>query len=69
MKVRLKRVRELFAFFFAAVRQDGLGPTLRRAAAFFRRRFGSKKGRFLPRRQTLAAQRALSITPRSAGRR
>ena len=59
MKLKLKRVRELFAFFFAAVRQDGLGSTLRRAAAFFRRRFGSKKGRFLPRRQTLAAQRAL----------
>lgn len=59
MKLKLKRVRELLAFFFASVRQDGLGPTLRRAAAFFRRRFGSKKGRFLPRRQTLAAQRAL----------
>lgn len=59
MKTRLKRIRELFAFFFAAVRQDGLCPTLRRAAAFFRRRFGSKKGRFLPRKKTLAAQRAL----------
>ena len=59
MKLKLKRVRELLAFFFASVRQDGLGPTLRRAAAFFRRRFGSKRGRFLPRRQTLAAQRAL----------
>lgn len=59
MKQKLKRIRELFAFFFASVRQDGLAPTLRRAAAFFRRRFGSKKGRFLPRKQTLAAQRAL----------
>ena len=49
MKVRLKRIRELFALFFAAVRQDGTGPTLRRAAAFFRRRFGSRRGRFLPR--------------------
>lgn len=59
MKLKLKRIRELFAFFFAAVREDGLGPTLKRAAAFFRRRFGSRKGRFLPRKQTLAAQRAL----------
>lgn len=59
MKVRLKRIRELFALFFAAVRQDGIGPTLRRAAAFFRRRFGSRRGRFLPRKKTLAAQRAL----------
>lgn len=58
MKLRLKRIRELFAFFFASVRADGLAPTLRRAAGFFRRRFGSKKGRFLPGKKALEAQRA-----------
>lgn len=41
------------------MRTDGFGPTLKRSAAFLKRRFGSKKGRFLPKKETLAAQRAL----------
>lgn len=59
MNLKLKRLRELAAVFFEMVKADGLMPTLRRAGAFIKRRFGSKKGRFLPKKETLAAQRAL----------
>lgn len=59
MKLKLKRIKELFAMFFATVKQDGLLPTLKRAAAFFKRRFGSKKGRFLPSKELLNAQKAI----------
>ncbi len=62
MNLKLKRLRELAAVFFEMVRTDGLAPTFRRAAAFCKRRFGSKKGRFLPKKETLAAQRALDYS-------
>ncbi len=59
MKLKLKRIKELFQMFFATVKEDGLLPTLKRAAAFFKRRFGSKKGRFLPSKELLKAQKAV----------
>ena len=59
MNLKIKRMRELAGFFAQTVRTDGFGPTLKRSAAFLKRRFGSKKGRFLPQKETLAAQRAL----------
>ena len=58
MNLKIKRMRELAGFFAQTVRTDGFGPTLKRSAAFLKRRFGSKKGRFLPKKETLAAQRA-----------
>ena len=58
MGLKWKRVRELAAFFFAEVKKEGLGATLRRVAGFLRRRFASKKGRFLPPGRVLDLQRA-----------
>lgn len=58
LKLQCKRIRELFAMFFTLVREDGFFATCKRAAMFFKRRFGSKKGRFLPPQSVLAAQRA-----------
>lgn len=58
LKLQCKRIRELFAMFFTLVREDGFFATCKRAAMFFKRRFGSKKGRFLPSQSVLAAQRA-----------
>lgn len=58
MNLRLKRLRELAAFFFQSVRKEGLSSTLHRAAGFFKRRLKSKKGRFLPPPEVLEAQRA-----------
>ena len=58
MNLRLKRLRELAAFFFQSVRQEGLSSTLHRAVGFFKRRMKSKKGRFLPPPEVLEAQRA-----------
>lgn len=58
MKLKLKRMRELLGFFAKTVREDGLAATCKRAAGFFRRRLKSKKGRFLPPADVLAAQRA-----------
>ncbi len=59
MNLKIKRMRELAGFFAQTVRTDGFGPTLKRSAAFLKRRFGSKKGVFCPQKETLAAQRAL----------
>lgn len=58
LKLQCKRIRELFAMFFTLVREDGFFATCKRAVMFFKRRFGSKKGRFLPPQSVLAAQRA-----------
>lgn len=58
MKLKIKRVRELLGFFVKTVREDGFSATAKRAAGFFRRRLKSKKGRFLPPADVLAAQRA-----------
>ena len=57
-RLQCKRLRELFAYGFSALRTDGFPATARRAAGFFKRRFGTKKGRFLPPKRVLEAQRA-----------
>ena len=58
MNLKLKRVKELFAFFLDTVRKEGFSSTLKRAWGFLRRRLKSKKGRFLPPKDVLAAQTA-----------
>lgn len=58
MNLKLKRVKELFAFFLDTVRKEGFSSTLKRAWGFLRRRLKSKKGRFLPPKDVLAAQAA-----------
>ncbi|MEI3014436.1 MAG: hypothetical protein V8T36_06685 [Ruthenibacterium lactatiformans] len=68
MNLKIKRMRELAGFFAQTVRTDGFGPTLKRSAAFLKRRFGSKKGRFLPQRKRWRPS-ARWITARWAGLR
>ena len=60
MNLKIKRMRELCGLLCSRrCARMAFGPTLKRSAAFLKRRFGSKKGRFLPQKDTLAAQRAL----------
>ncbi len=58
MNLKLKRAGELAGFFVQTVRQEGLAPTMKRAAGFARRRLKSRRGRFLPPKEVLEAQRA-----------
>ncbi len=58
MRQKLKRLRELFGFGLSYLRQEGLAHTWRRGVGFLRRRLKSKRGRYLPTKQVLAAQRA-----------
>lgn len=64
MKLRLKRIRELFGYAARLVREEGPGRMLRRAAGFFRRRLFARRARYLPAQKALAAQRAAA---RAAG--
>lgn len=64
MKLRLKRIRELFGYAARLVREEGPGRMLRRAAGFFRRRLFARRARYLPAKRALAAQRAAA---RAAG--
>ncbi len=56
MNTKLKRIKELAAFFNETVKKDGFSATAKRTAAFCKRRFGSKKGRFMPSKALLEAQ-------------
>ncbi|MFV0413959.1 MAG: glycosyltransferase, partial [Oscillospiraceae bacterium] len=56
-KLQKKRNRELLLYFKQLVGQEGLSATLRRTARYIKRRYGAKKGRFLPGKAALAAQR------------
>ncbi len=56
LKLKLKRIKELFQYGFTALKEDGFLPTFKRGAKFFKRRFAAKKGRFLPPKKTLVAQ-------------
>ncbi len=58
VKLRLKRIKELFSYGAVALREDGFLPTFKRAFGFFKRRFGAKKGRFIPPKNILSAMRA-----------
>ncbi len=57
LKLKIKRIKELFKYGFFALKQDGLVATTKRAIGFFKRRFGKKAGRLLPHKNVLAAQR------------
>ena len=58
MNQNLKRARELAGYFNQKLKEDGIVPTVKRTGAFVKRRFFGKKGRFLPAKKALAAQRA-----------
>lgn len=58
LKLKLKRLKELFALGFSYLKSEGLGETCKKTARFFRRRFGGKKSRFLPSKKALEARRA-----------
>ena len=55
--LKLKRFQELVALFFQYIKEESFAGTVKRRAAFFRRRMRAKKGRFLPPRQALEKQR------------
>lgn len=57
-KLQKKRNRELAAYFKQMVGKEGLAATLRRTTNYVKRRYFGKKGRFLPKKAVLAAQRA-----------
>ncbi len=62
LKLKIKRIKELFAYGFSALKQDGFLPTFKRGLGFFKRRFGAKKGRFLPPKKTLEMQKNTDFT-------
>ncbi len=62
LKLKLKRIKELFAYGVQALKQDGFLPTFKRATQFFKRRFASKKGRFLPPNKVLNEQKAFDYS-------
>ena len=58
MKLKLKRIRELFGYAFDLVKSEGLFAMVRRALGFYRRRLFGKRARYLPKKKVLQAQRA-----------
>lgn len=56
-KLQKKRNKELVAYFRQLVGQEGIGKTVQRTWRYVKRRYGSKKGRFLPSKAVLAAQK------------
>ena len=58
MKLKLKRIRELFGYAFDLLKSEGLFAMVRRALGFFRRRLFGKRARYLPKKKVLQAQRA-----------
>lgn len=65
MNLKLKRICELSQYFIKELKKDGVAPTIRRTAAFVKRRTGKKKGRFLPSAAVLSAQKQkdMSLAP------
>ncbi len=57
MKLKLKRIRELFGYAFDLLKSEGLFAMVRRALGFFRRRLFGKRARYLPKKKVLQAQR------------
>lgn len=55
--LKIKRFKELVALFFTYLKEEGAAGTIKRAAAFFRRRMKSRKGRFLPPAAALEEQK------------
>ncbi len=67
MKLKLKRLRELVAYGFGYLRQEGFARTWKRGVGFLRRRLKSRRGRYLPTKKVLAAQRAFCTDANIAG--
>ncbi len=62
LKLQLKRIKELFAYGFEAIKQDGILPTSKRAIGFFKRRFLKRSGRLLPPKSVLEMQKNTDTT-------
>ncbi len=58
LKLKIKRIKELFAYGLQALKEDGFLRTFKRAVQFFKRRFAAKNGRFLPPKKVLEQQKA-----------
>lgn len=61
-KLKKKRRKELFAYFRQTMQNQGLVEAIRRAMAYFKRRHGKKRGRFLPTKAELENQRRADVT-------
>ena len=53
MNLKLKRIKELFILGFSYIKSEGFFTTIKKTFSFFIRRFGTKKGRFLPTKKAL----------------
>ena len=53
MKLKIKRIKELFALGFSYIKTQGLMTTIKKTLRFAKRRFGGKKGRFIPTKKAL----------------
>ena len=58
MSLQTKRIKELFGYAGALLKDQGPVTMLRRGAGFFKRRFFGRRARYLPAKKVLAAQRA-----------
>lgn len=61
-KLKKKRSRELREYFQDIVRKEGLFAAIRRTLRYVKRRYGGKKGRFLPKKSELTRQRNQDTT-------
>ncbi len=57
MKLRIKRMKELFGYAVQLLREEGLFTMIKRGWGFVRRRLFGKKARYLPKAKVLEAQR------------
>ena len=55
---KLRRLKDLILLFFSYVRTKGIAHTFKKTAGYFKARSVNKKGRFLPKPEELARQRA-----------
>ncbi|MEG2770442.1 MAG: glycosyltransferase, partial [Oscillospiraceae bacterium] len=58
MKLKLKRIKELFALGIEYVKTEGLSSTIKKTFSFFTRRFAVGYGKLLPRKKALEMRRA-----------
>lgn len=62
MKLKAKRIKELFGYAFSLVEEEGLLHMLGRALGFLKRRLFNKRARYLPHKKALKAQREAAQT-------
>ncbi len=60
-KLKKKRSRELREYFFEVMKSEGLFAAISRTMRYFKRRYASKKGRYLPSKATLDEQRKANV--------